>query len=165
MPIPIIRAQISGIKPTQIRTNIVDIDEFSSTSFLNQTELVFPTGKSYTPGTNSIFVFVDGKLLSKSRYTETSSNTITLVGFTLSEGLELTVKWFRYNPTEPATSGSIIASEQEPDQPNKIPGMIWLKPSTKSIKMFTGNSFEDIATKKDLDSPTVNNDRLYGGDF
>lgn len=168
MPIPIIRAQISGIKPSQIRSNIVDIEEFTTTSYLNQTEIVFPTGKTYTCGTNSTFLFVDGKLISKSKYTEDTCNVIK-TNFPLAADLEITVKWFKYNPTEPATNGSIIASEQEPDDSKKIPGMIWLKPSTKTIKMFTGAGFDDLATKKQVDdlttNPNIANDKLFGGTF
>lgn len=168
MPIPIIRAQISGLKVAQVRSNIIDIDEFTTTSFANQTELVFPSGKSFTPGTKSTFVFVDGKLLPNSKYTETANNVITF-GFTLAVGLEIVVRWFRYNAAEPATAGNIIASEQEPDATKKIPGLIWLKPSTKKIKIFTGDSFEDIATKSDVDTvendPNLRNNVLQGGSF
>lgn len=164
MTIPVIRAQVSGLVPTGARSNVIGIEEFTTVSYANQTELVFPTGKSYTPDTNGLFLFVDGKLLPKSRYTETSSIAVTF-GFSIIEGLEITVKWFRYNPSEPATNGSIISSTQIPDLLNRVPGTIWLNPQTKEIKMFTGSEFEDIATKKDLDSPEVKNDRLYGGDF
>jgi hypothetical protein len=168
MPIPIIRAQISGIRPSQVRSNIVDIEEFSTTSYQDQTEIVFPTGKSYTQGTNSTFLFIDGKLIGKTKYTEQSSNVLK-TNFPLSPDLEITVKWFRYNCSEPASNGSIIASEQEPDESKKVPGLIWLKPSQKKISIYTGAGFEDLATKKQVDDLTVNpnvaNDRLMGGTF
>ena len=168
MPIPIIRAQVTGLKVAQVRTNIIDIDEFSTTSFQNQTELVFPTGKSFTPGTKSVFIFIDGKLLPNSKYSETAMNVITF-NFPLADGLEIVARWFRYNPSEPATSGNIIASEQEPDATKKVPGLLWLKPSTKQIKIFVDGKFEDLALKSDVDtvatSPDLRNDRLFGGTF
>lgn len=168
MTIPVIRAQVSGLQPSQAKSNIVAIEEFNATSFANQTEIVFPTGKSYVMNANSTFLFIDGKLINKSKYTE-QSTTVLKTNFTLAADLEITVKWFRYNSSEPATNGSIIASEQEPEGPMKVPGLIWLKPSQKRLAVWTGTEFEDFATKKSVDDLTANpnlvNDRLVGGTF
>lgn len=168
MPIPVIRAQVSGLQPSEQRSNIVSIEEFTITSYANQTDIVFPTGKSYVMGSNSTFLFVDGKLINKSKYTEESANTLR-TKFPIAENLEITVKWFRYNSSEPASQGNIIASEQEPGSLEKIPGLIWLKPSQKKLSVWTGSEFEDFATQRSVDALTTNpniaNDKLVGGTF
>ena len=145
----VIRTQVEGLTPAVPQNSQLDIGEFSFMSFAGQNSILFPTGKTYAPDTNSVFVFVDGKMLPKTKYTETSPDIIML-NFVLDFGIEVTVKWFNYIDTT-QNNPAVLVSYTEPT--NKYNGMIWFNPDwAGSIFIYNEmiQQFQEIAFKRDI---------------
>jgi hypothetical protein len=143
------------------------MNEFVVNSVAGQKSIVFPTGMSYTMGTKSIFLFVDGEMLAPTKYEEVTASQITLKD-PLQYNQEVCVKWVKYideGSNTGVTGKEIVVSTSEPDQ--KTSGLIWFNPDWNG-SMFIWNSllnkFEEMAFKRDVIEAGVPNN-ISGGAF
>ena len=155
--LPRLQARIQGIRGLKGDSNVVSVEEFVLTSNDGQTDITFPSGKEYTPGNKSLFIFVDGLPFARTKYLELDPNTVRLIT-PLAAGKEVLVKYINYVQAEDALK-EVIVQDTEPTQINTDirDGLIWFNPSTKTFAVYSESEqfFIEVAFRRDFDSSTV----------
>ena len=154
--LPVLQARIRGIQGVPGRSNILAIEEFSLTSTDGQETIQFPEGKGYIQGNNSLFIYIDGVILSKSSYIEVSPSIVRLIT-PIAANKEILVKYINYEETD--TVKEVVVLEEEPTNrtSNLRDGLIWFNPETKSFAVYSVDDsfFIEVAFRRDFDSPNI----------
>ena len=155
--VPVLQARIRGVQGIPGKSNILAVEEFSFTATDGQKDILFPVGKEYIPGNNSLFIYVDGVALSKAMYQEVDRTTVRLIT-PLASGKEIFVKYINFEETE--TVKEVVVSTKKPTRPpNDVrDGLIWFNPETKNFAVYSVDEdfFIELAFRRDFSSPNIN---------
>ena len=140
--------------PGAVSGNFINAGEISFVSTDGQSAYVSPTGRFYYPGTNSLFVFVDGVALNSSQYVEYSESEIRFVTPLAADRL-VTIKFILYVPQTDVNIDVISADVI--DQSQLREGLIWFSTQTKNFSIYVRNTgFKTFMYRGDMEDPTVN---------
>lgn len=149
MAIPVLKAKISGIQGLKGPSNLITVEEFLFESTDGQDTIRLPQDSKYFVGTNSLFIFVNGKALSKNQYIETNNTTITLIT-PFPAGLEVFVKYIKY--VENSDVGTVVVSNTFPVSKLRE-GVLWFNPNDRTFSVYSSNDgFKELLYKEDFEA-------------